>query len=193
MAHSTVATRLATNVVANDPHLLSSNQSAVDPRPAIERFMREHEAGPVGLARYAPEAWAQANACLANVLTMVERAGGRAAFGWTFAPRFSPQHGSYLVATNHVVWHSPVDGALVDITPLHQEAGHHPIRFGGDTVFLVDAGACPQRVGRALTLLPLAFVAITPAPCMEAYLAGLTTSERQQWQEQIDREVREAK
>ena len=171
---------------------MSSNQP-IDPRGAIERFQQQRSAGPVGLARYAPESWAQANDCLANVLTKVKLAGGQAVFGWTFVLRQHAQYGNYLTATNHAVWHSPADGTLVDITPLHTAEHHHPFQSSGNTVFLVDMSASPQQQGNALTLLPLLFVALTPEPNVEAYLARLAMSEQQQWQQQVDQAVRHSR
>jgi hypothetical protein len=155
-----------------------------DSRPVIERFMRQRGAGPLGLARHAPEPWARVTDCIANVLSKVERDGGCEVFGWIFSPRFNPEYGCYLVATHHAVWNSQTDFGLVDLTPLHPDERHHPIRSGGDTIFLVDESALPHRQGRVVVPLPLCFIAVTSDPVLEDYLRHITREEEAQWEEQ---------
>lgn len=155
-------------------------------RPVVERFMQQRGAGPAGLARYMPEPWAKVIECITNVLSKVERDGGQAVFGWTFMPRFSPDHGCYVVATHHAVWHSPTDLALVDVTPFHPEERHRPSCSGGDTIFLVDESALPHRRGRVLSPLPLCFLPVAPEPALDTYLQLLAREEETRWAEQLN-------
>jgi hypothetical protein len=97
----------------------NSDEQAI-PRDVIERFARTISGQPLGLAKYAPEPWADIRLCFENARRKAEQDGGQARFGWMFQHKLVeaiPGLG-YLIAIHHAVWRAP-SGYLFDVTPLH--------------------------------------------------------------------------
>jgi hypothetical protein len=149
---------------------------------SINSFARTISSQPMGLAYHRPEKWAHAFHCFANVIKKVQQDGGNARFGWTFSCRImsdAPDLG-YLIATHHAVWHAP-DGRLVDVTPFHTDAKHHPYAPTGDVLFLVDDKAKPVVVGKnALAPLPLKFFPLSNDDRLIAHIEEIRDKEEQQ-------------
>lgn len=132
---------------------------------------------PCGLAHYRPHPEAAPVNCISNVKAVVDAYGGAVRFGWHFVHRVWKEHGDYLVATHHAVWHNPDDLSLVDVTPFHPDQQHHPVTSGGDVLFLVDDNAEPYRTGDLVVPLPLRFYAAKADPALKAYVATLQREE----------------
>jgi hypothetical protein len=135
----------------------------------IKRFARTISGQPLGLAKYAPEPWADIRLCFENARRKADHDGGQTRFGWMFQHKLVeaiPGPG-YLIAIHHAVWRAP-SGYLFDVTPLHPDPQNHPLAPGGDTLFLVDDLAQPVRSGRMIGPRPTKFFALDD----DARLAG---------------------
>jgi hypothetical protein len=143
----------------------------MNPETGIKKFAATISSQPLGLAYHQPEGWATPARCFENVFEKVRRSGGAPRFGWTFLYRISPV-GGYLVATHHAVWHEP-NGRLIDVTPFHEDAKHHPFSPGGSVLFLVDDAAQPLQVGGAIGPLPLRFFPLEDDESLLRYMDKL--------------------
>ena len=143
----------------------NDNEQASLQHAGIHRFARTISDQPLGLAKYAPEPWADIRLCFENARRKAEQSGGEALFGWMFQQklvRAIPGPG-YLIAIHHAVWRAP-NGYLFDVTPRHPDPQHHPLAVLGDTLFLVDDLAPPVRNGRVIGPRPTKFFLITHFP-----------------------------
>jgi hypothetical protein len=144
----------------------------------LETFARTISQGPLGLAYYRPQAWAETTRCFENARRQAAEHGGRALFGWMFHHRVVadlPGPG-YLIAVHHAVWHAPT-GRLEDVTPIHQDPKHHPITPGGDVLFLVDTEARPVVSGQRVAPKPSRFYALSADAALIAHVDGLQAAE----------------
>ena len=149
-------------------------------RDGIERFAKTISGQPLGLAKYAPELWADVRLCYQNARRKANQDGGRARFGWMFQHKLVqtiPGLG-YLVAIHHAVWHAP-NGYLFDVTPVHPDSQNHPLAPGGDPLFLVDDLAQPVRCGRMIGPRPSKFFALDNDAGLVAHVERLRASEEE--------------
>ena len=151
-----------------------------DVHPHVKVFARAISQGPLGLALYWPQSWAQPTRCFENATRQAEQQGGRALFGWMFHYRVVADIAGpgYLIAVHHAVWHAPT-GQLVDVTPFHADPKHHPIAPGGDVLFLVDSEARPVAVGSNITARPSRFHAIDLNERLVAHVNRLQEEENE--------------
>jgi hypothetical protein len=150
-------------------------------KEAIAEIAPRISAGPLGLALHRPEQMARSNRSFRNVADKVTYDGGAAIHGWVLAYRAGgdiPGEG-YLLAEHHAVWHSP-DGRLVDVTP-YPKAALRPISPGEDTLFLVDAGALPEKRGKHFIPLPSRAFALSEDEALVAYVAALNRQAEEEW------------
>ena len=143
----------------------------------LKRFASTISQESLGLVNHAPESWAQPMQCLQNVLQKVSRDGGREIYGWVFLPRFSPQYGSYLIATHHAVWSAVGSTGGGDITPFHENPKHRPYSPRGGVLFLLDDAAKPKKIGHAMAPLASRFFPATDDPKLVAYIESLRSNE----------------
>jgi len=132
-------------------------------RANIDAFARQIGGQGLGLVEYRPEDGMSPTMCFGNVVRKIARDGGRARYGWMFQVKH-PEHlqeAEYLNAIHHAVWNGP-DGQLIDVTPFHVEARHHPVTQNGSIVFLWDPEAEPVGAGDALVTLPIKFFPTGP-------------------------------
>jgi hypothetical protein len=147
-------------------------------RAGIERFARTISQQPLGLAKYAPEPWADIRLCFENARRKAEESGGERRFGWMFQHKLVaaiPGPG-YLIAIHHAVWQAP-DGYLYDVTPLHPDPKHHPLAVRGGTLFLVDDRAQPVRRGRIIGPQPTKFFTLDGDAQLVGYVERLQAEE----------------
>jgi hypothetical protein len=150
-------------------------------KEAIAEIAPRISAGPLGLALHRPEQMARSNRSFRNVADKVIYDGGAAIHGWVLHYRAGgdiPGEG-YLLAEHHAVWHSP-DGRLVDVTP-YPKAALRPISPGEDTLFLVDAGALPEKRGKHFIPLPSRAFALSEDEALVAYVAVLNRQAEEEW------------
>ena len=144
----------------------------------IKAFAAIISNGPLGLALYRPQAWAQPGLCFENARRQVQQRGGQVLFGWMFHHRLVadiPGPG-YLIAAHHAVWHAQ-SGQLVDVTPFHEDIKHRPIAPNGDVLLLVDVEAHPIRVGQVIGPRPSKFYAILPEERIAGHVRRLQEDE----------------
>lgn len=149
-------------------------------RDGIKRFARTISGQPLGLAKYAPEPWADIRLCFANARRKADQEGGQARFGWMFQHKLVeaiPGHG-YLIAIHHAVWRAP-NGYLFDVTPLHPDPINHPLAQGGDMLFLVDDLAQPVRSGRMIGPRPMKFFPLDDDAGLAAHVQRLREAEEE--------------
>ncbi len=144
----------------------------------IERFAKTISGQPLGLAKYAPEPWADIRLCFENARRKADHSGGEAQFGWMFQYKLVqaiPGHG-YLIAIHHAVWHAP-SGYLLDVTPFHPNPQNHPLAVRGDTLFLVDDLAQPMRRCGVIGALPSKFFALDDDARLVSHVQRLRETE----------------
>jgi len=150
-----------------------------DAHPHIEIFAQTISEQPLGLAHHQPLPWATNGRCFENAHRQAQEQGGRALFGWMFHYRIVadiPGPG-YLIAVHHAVWHAPPDGRIVDVTPFHADAKHHPITQRGDVLFLVDTRALPISVGSTTIARSSKFYAVGTDKRLLAHVQHLQSEE----------------
>jgi hypothetical protein len=159
-------------------HLHMITESAL--RKHIKAFAATISHQELGLAHYRPEKWGQPTRCFENVARKVQEDAGRVQFGWMFHHRYVTDipDSDYLIAAHHAVWHAP-NGDLIDVTPFHPDAKHHPISPGGDVLFLVDSGAMPVITDRLMAPLPSKFSPVSNDERLLSHLQRLSREEEQ--------------
>jgi hypothetical protein len=149
-------------------------------RAGIERFARTISGQSLGLAKYAPEPWADIRLCFENARRKAEQSGGESRFGWMFQHKLVEAIAGpgYLIAIHHAVWRAPT-GYLFDVTPLHPDPQNHPLAVRGDTLFLVDDLAQPVRSGQAIGPRPTKFFALDDDARLVTHVGRLREEEEQ--------------
>lgn len=148
---------------------------------AILAFSKSVSEFAPGLVVHRPSPLAQPTDCIANVLDTVAVHGGRIRYGWYFQHRYSPDHGDYLIAVHHAVWHDPSDESLVDVTPFHSDELHRPLLKHGSVMFLFDPHAYPIKKDNKVIPLPLRYFPIGSDPDLVAYVESLQQQENHQY------------
>jgi hypothetical protein len=146
----------------------------------IKRFTKTISGQPLGLAKYAPEPWANIRLCFENARRKADHSGGEARFGWMFQHKLVreiPGPG-YLIAIHHAVWRAP-NGYLFDVTPLHPDQRNHPLAWRGDTLFLVDDLAQPVRSGRVIGPRPTKFFPLDDDAQLISHVERLRAAEEE--------------
>ena len=146
-------------------------------RERIDAFASTISRQPLGLALHRPETWAEPSRCFENVWEKMRRDGGTILFGWTFHHRIAQGTGEYLFVTHHAVWHAS-NGALINVTPFHQDSKHHPIRQEDGIVFLVDDAAQPVETGNVIAPLPFKFWPLGDSGKIVRYVEKLNLEEQ---------------
>ncbi len=149
-------------------------------RDGIGRFARTISGQPLGLAKYAPESWADIRLCFENARRKVDQDGGQARFGWMFQHKLVEAIAGpgYLIAIHHAVWRAP-NGYLFDVTPLHPDPINHPLSPGGDTLFLIDDLAQPVRTGGMIGPHPTKFFPLDGDAVLAAHVQRLRAAEEE--------------
>lgn len=145
---------------------------------AIKQFASQISDQPLGLLIYRPDQYALPTNCISNAMNVQKSRGGDIRYGWYFSHRISEQHGDYLIATNHAVWHEPESLRLIDVTPYHDEEKHRPI-LGNDVdpIFLVDDQAQPFCISKYIVPLPSRFFAVHDDRALQEYVENLQRQE----------------
>lgn len=149
-------------------------------RDGIKRFAGTISGQPLGLAKYAPEPWANIRLCFENARRKADQDRGHARFGRIFQHKLVeaiPGPG-YLIAIHHAVWHAP-NGYLFDVTPIHPDPINHPLAPGGDTLLLVDDLAQPVRSGRIIGPRPTKFFALDEGEQLAGHAQRLREAEEE--------------
>ena len=156
----------------------SNNDKRDNLDAGIERFARTISSQPLGLAKYAPENWADVRRCFENAWCKAAQSGGEARFGWMFQHKLvaAISGPGYLIAIHHAVWRAP-NGYLFDVTPFHPDAKNHPLAVGGDMLFLVDDHAQPVRSGRIIGPRPTKFFPLADDATLVSHVERLRTDE----------------
>jgi len=184
------AERATSRVVNPEPHSAPSavRQAADESSSILDRVQRKYGGKWVGVAQR-PEAWAKQRFCYWNVAEKVARDGGNAVFGWYFNDRQSA-HGRYIVLISHAVW--AANRRLYDVTPFHDDPGHHPQVDGqGSVIFLVDDAATPMAIGDVAVPQPSRYFAVDDSEELSRYIAEQTARERAELEALVE-EVRRA-